>query len=122
MQRSLKYLKDRGWQCAIVEKWIAYPAAVQQKLGIPGIRVDVWGFGDILACRTVVSESGRAVRQIALFQTTDMSSLSKHRTKAESVSELALWKEAGGLAVLHAWAKRGERGKRKTWQLTHINL
>lgn len=118
MQRSLKHLREQGWQCAPVERWIPYPKDIAAKLGMPGIRVDVWGFGDILACRYLPPDPS----SIALFQTTDITSLAKHRNKAANLVELRRWKEAGGLAFLHAWAKRGPRGKRKTWKLTEIRL
>jgi len=124
MQRSLKHLRDRGWQCAPVERWIPYPPDVQKKLGMPGIRVDVWGFGDILACRRFRPDGVALVEvwEIALFQTTDITSMAKHRTKMENLVELRRWKEAGGLAFLHAWGKKGPRGKRKTFVLTEIPL
>jgi len=121
MQQSLKYLRDHGWQCAVVERWIQFGPEGQSKMGMPGIRVDVWGFGDILACR-YFNELPVPTKETALFQTTDMSSLSKHRTKAENIAELKRWKECGNLAFLHAWAKRGPRGKRKVWTLTEVRL
>lgn len=124
MQQSLKYLRDHGWQCAVVERWIQFGPEGQAKLGMPGIRVDVWGFGDILACRRSKPDGVALVDvyEIALFQTTDITSKSKHLAKAENILELKCWKDAGGLAFLHAWAKRGPRGKRKVWTLTEVRL
>jgi hypothetical protein len=49
-QRSLKHLRDNGWTVVIVEKWI--PVAGDWKRGK---RVDVWGFGDLLACRPALA-------------------------------------------------------------------
>jgi len=106
MQRSLKHLKDNGWTVAIVEKWKKFPG---MKIGV---RQDVWGFGDILACRSFSEPY-----QIALVQTTDHTSISKHRAKILAIPEFEKWKSAGGLVLLHGWAKRGPRGKRKVWTL-----
>ena len=107
-QRSLKHLRDLGWQCAIVEKWI--PPRGKMPFGM---RVDVWGFGDILACRALPSNGD--VGEIALIQTTDASSHSKHKEKILALPEYRKWKEAGGWVFLHSWGKRGPRGKRKVW-------
>ena len=47
MQRSLEHLRKQGWQVGIVERRIPPRPPV-----IPyGRTIDVWGFGDILACR-----------------------------------------------------------------------
>ena len=43
-QRSLKELRDRGYIVHIVEKYIKHPNMAFGK------RIDVWGFGDLLAC------------------------------------------------------------------------
>ena len=125
MQRSLKHLTHAGWQCAIVERW--KPRFDKVKGMIPyGVRVDVWGFGDILACRLVnsadslldaVNRTKVRVKEIALVQTTDATSFSKHKAKILAIPEFQKWKDAGGIVLLHGWAKRGPRGKRKTWTL-----
>lgn len=50
-QRSLKELRENGWIAHVVEKWINIPNAPGG-----GKRIDVWGFGDILACRPRILE------------------------------------------------------------------
>lgn len=52
--RSLKRLRENGWIAWVVEKWI--PPRGKMKFGI---RQDVWGFGDILACRPEIFEACR---------------------------------------------------------------
>jgi hypothetical protein len=109
-QRSLSYLRKRGWQVAIVEKWI--PARGNMKFGR---RIDVWGFGDLLACR--------GGDQIALIQCFPAARWNDHVEKLklpEIASAVEWWKGAGGLVFLHGWVKRnkgGIRGARKEWQL-----
>jgi len=106
--RSMKYLRDKGWQVARVERWNPFAH----------IRQDVWRFGDILACRRAVILDGKGfVYGIALVQSTSVSNFSKRRTKILALAESQEWKAAGGLVLLHGWGKQGPRGKRKTWQL-----
>ena len=98
-QRSLKILRSRGLTCAIVERWNPYAK----------IRQDLLGFGDILA---IGVELG-----IALVQTTSGSNHDARKDKIRAEPRAQNWKDAGGVIVLHSWAKRGARGKRKTWTL-----
>jgi len=114
-QRSLAHLRRNGWQAAIVEKWI--PPRGKMKFGV---RVDVWGFGDILACREVPSETGIVYGQIALVQTFPQARWKDHISDLLHIHELHQWKVCGGIVIFHGWAlkpKDGIRGARKTWQL-----
>lgn len=113
-QRSLKYLRDNGWQCAIVEKWI--PPRGNMKFGI---RQDVWGFGDILACRRVPDY------QIALIQTFPLARWKDHMVKLRAIPELRFWQLCGGIVLMHGWAfkpKDGVRGAKKVWTLREETL
>jgi hypothetical protein len=145
-QRSLKYLRERGWQCAIVEKWL--PARGTMKFGV---RQDVWGFGDILACRpkvygeicsrckgtgaeflevrnqtiscNVCFGKGQLLvseKTIALIQTFPMARWKDHAEKLAAIPELQKWKSSGGIVIIHGWAlkpKDGIRGAKKVWTL-----
>jgi hypothetical protein len=118
-QRSLKYLRDKGAQCAIVEKWL--PARGKMKFGV---RIDVWGFGDILACwRRYDPKRGDA--QIALIQTFPLARWKDHAEKLAAIPELQNWKAAGGIVLMHGWAlkpKDGIRGAKKVWTLREQEL
>lgn len=98
-QRSLKHLRDAGWTACIVEKFNSFCK----------IRIDAFGFGDLLACKPP--------GMIALVQTTTGTHLAERREKILSLTEHADWKAAGGIIILHGWAKQGPRGKRKRWTL-----
>jgi hypothetical protein len=124
-QRSLAHLRRNGWQSAIVEKWIAPRGKMKF-----GVRVDVWGFGDILACRPpvmlpyLVGSNDFKVKyskpQIALIQTFPLARWKDHWEKLLRITELKTWQDAGGMVIMHGWAfkpKDGIRGARKTWQL-----
>lgn len=109
-QRSLKYLRDNGWTVCIVEKWI--PPRGTMKFGV---RIDAFGFGDLLACKESEYDC-----HIALVQTTDHTSFSKHKLKILAIPEFQKWKEAGGMVFLHGWRKGpkdGVRSARKVWIL-----
>jgi hypothetical protein len=108
-QRSLAHLRKNGWTACVVEKWI--PPRGTMKFGR---RIDAFGFGDILACRR---GEPALFGDIALVQTTVMSSMAAHKAKILALSEFQKWKDADGVVVLHGWAKRGPRGKRKLWTL-----
>lgn len=115
-QRSLKYLRDNGWTVCIVEKWI--PPRGKMPFGV---RIDAFGFGDLLACRY---QAGHMVGEIALVQTTGapMSGgwFAQHKAKILAIPEFQAWKTAGGTVLLHGWQKRpkdGVRGARKVWTL-----
>ena len=114
-QRSLAYLRKEGWMVCVVEKFL--PARGTMKFPR---RIDAFGFGDLLACRSGMFHRDGVIHptaQIALVQTTDASSFSKHKDKLVTLSEFHNWKAAGGIVVLHGWGKRGARGKKKTWTL-----
>lgn len=126
LQRSKKFLTDNGWQVAIVEKFL-------QKFGNMKFprRVDVWGFGDLLACRhRIITTDGprglatewREVNEIALIQCCPGASHAQHKEKILAIPERLTWKAAGGIVLLHSWSKKGPRGKMKRWTLREEQL
>jgi len=112
-QRSLAHLKKNGWSVCIVEKYIKHP---NMRFGR---RIDAFGFGDLLACATD-AETGEGM--IALIQCTALSERQRHIEKILPIPEFEEWKKAGGIVLLHCWAKRGPRGKMKRWILKEESL
>ncbi len=113
VQRSLNYLRGNGWQAAIVERWI--PPRGKMKFGV---RIDVWGFGDILACKP-------STNSFAIVQTFPLARWKDHTLKLSAIPELQVWKKCGGVVLIHGWAlkpKNGVRGTKKTWQLREETL
>lgn len=109
-QRSLAHLRKEGWTVCVVEKFNSFCK----------IRIDAFGFGDLLAIRPATTDcTGAKIAQIALVQATadNGGHMANRRTKILSLAESAEWKRAGGIILLHAWGKKGARGERKTWQL-----
>lgn len=104
-QRSLAKLRKDGWTVAITEKWNPYAR----------IRQDLFGFIDLLAIRPEMTLA---------VQTTSGSNAAARVTKIRE-SPVALQWLAGyphRQIVVHSWAKRGERGKRKLWDCVVIPI
>ena len=121
LQRSKAYLERNGWQVAIVEKWI--PPRGKMKFGV---RIDVWGFGDLLACFPATTFENtpmgpiKVPGKVALVQTFPQDRWKDHLEKLESIPEVKTWRDSGGIVYLHGWAfkpKNGVRGAKKVWTL-----
>jgi hypothetical protein len=124
--RSLKHLRDNGFIATKVE----------QVLHMPGrpfpMKRDAFGFGDLLI-------AGPPGYGAGLVQVTDSSSIT-HRIKkiqgiakdltdekqvkeAIAANENAIkWLTSGNHIMVHGWAKRGPRGKRKRWTLDERHI
>jgi hypothetical protein len=88
----MAYLRKQGYIVATVERWVP-------RLHI---RLDLWHFGDLLACHP-----GR--KEIVLVQVTTLPNLSSRIAKTKRQPELAQWLAAGGKVQVHGWAKRNGR-------------
>lgn len=101
--RSLKYLRQQGMLAGVVERFN------------PGARCynDLFGFIDI-----VVLDGAPGVLGV---QTTTVSNQAARMTKITSdalAEPIRRWLGAGNRIHVHGWAKKGPRGKRKTWQVS----
>lgn len=99
-QRTLAECRKRGWTAQVVERFNSYTKR----------RIDLFGVIDLV----VITPGG-----ILGIQTTSGSggNHSARMLKARTEPRLRLWLEAGGKFEVWSWAKRGARGKRKTWTL-----
>ena len=100
--RSLARLRRAGALAQVVERY--NPHAKR--------RVDLFGFIDIVALDGKPGTLG--------VQTTSADHISHRLAKLreECAAAMTRWLEAGNRLVIHGWAKRGPRGKRKVWTLT----
>lgn len=89
-QRSLKHLRELGYQAQVVEQWNAYAK----------VRIDLWGCIDILAIRP-----GEPVLGV---QCTSPSNLSQRVAKCRELGQT--WLSTG--SRLEAWAFRKLKGHR----------
>ena len=100
-------LRKEGWLCASVEKFLTARGTMK----FPR-RIDVYGFGDILACR---EKSDFHPVQTALVQACTTGDMPKRRAKILAEPRAGVWMRCGNLILLVGWAKRGPRGKVKRW-------
>ena len=105
-QRSLAYIR-KEWPeavCAIVERWNPYAK----------VRQDLFGFIDILVCLR---------HQVIAIQTTSDSNVAARVAKIEATPAAAIWLQSPTRRiVVHGWAKKGPRGKRKVWTLREVEV
>ncbi|MFQ5589579.1 MAG: hypothetical protein ACE5HE_00310 [Phycisphaerae bacterium] len=102
--RSLRKLRKEGYFCAVVEKWNPYVKT----------RHDLFGFADIIAVLR---------NDVVLVQTTSGAHVAARVSKILSLQSAALWLDSPNRhIVVHGWAKRGPRGKRKLWDCRVINV
>jgi hypothetical protein len=97
--RSLALLREDGCLVAIVEKFVRFPP--------PGHRVDLWGFGDLLACKPGFAPM--------IVQTTTADHQAERIAKIKASPHFETICASGFRVICHGWRKGGERGKRKTW-------
>jgi len=100
-QRSLKYMRDIGFIAQVVERYNPYAK----------VRVDLFGFIDIVAIDTIKS-------QLVGVQVTSQSNVSARIKKIQGLETPDYWRNAGGRIEVHGWAKKGKAKTRKTWQIT----
>lgn len=91
-QRSLKFLRDKGWYCEIVEHWNSFAR----------LRKDMLGFVDIFCIH-------RETGEIKLVQTTSASNVSARINKITAHENLPLVRKAGMGIEVHGWS-RGRNG------------
>lgn len=100
-QRTLNYLRRRGYLCHVGERWNAH---VKRKDGGMGIRQDVWGIGDVIAIKPG--------EKTQLVQCTSASHLAAHVKKIEESPHFKTVVESDWLLVIHSWKKVKHR-----WQV-----
>jgi len=109
-ERTLKLLRDDGWTCDMIERWIRNP-----KHPAGGFRKDYLGFGDILAFRGP---------EVAIVQSCG-SAYAQHLKTILSIPQAADWARWHKLYLI-AWRKvkykRG--GKLKIWKprIAHFHV
>mgnify|MGYP001570703807 CR=1 FL=1 len=77
------------------------------------IRQDLFGFVDLVCL---------GEREIVAIQTTSGSNFSARVNKVCAHPNTRRWLAAGGIILIHAWAKKGARGKVKHWALTERQI
>jgi hypothetical protein len=101
-QRSKAHAKALGYTVAIVEHWNSFAR----------IRQDLFGFGDLLCMKPNTP--------LLLVQTTNSGNISSRVNKIAALPESSAWLSTGNQIEVWGWAKRGAKGKRKTWTIKKV--
>ena len=92
--RSMAWLREHGYHAEVVEQ--------TKRVGVPGKmkvwKVDLWGFGDLLAIRR---------GEVLCVQTTSWSNVSARVCKITDSPLLPLVREAGIRITVHGWHADG---------------
>lgn len=101
--RSMKWLRDRGWEVGRVEQpWNPHRRRT----------LDLFGFADLIAFRGV---------ETLLVQVTSADNVSSRVNKVGASDIARAWQTGGRLIEVHGWALRGAAGKRKRWTVRRLN-
>lgn len=117
LQRSREELKKQGYATWIVEKPFNPYTKRREDLfnlfDVIGIRGDLAGVTGIQACGEDVAAHVNKV----IHGYTDAKGL-----EIPANPYLRVWLQSGNRAFIWAWRKRGEKGKRKLWELREIQF
>ena len=117
LQRSREELKRQGYATWIVEKpFNPYTKRREDLFGLfdlVALRGDIQGVTGVQAC----GEDCAGHIEKVLRGWTDSSG-----KKWSPNPYLRMWLQSGNRAFIWAWRKRGERGKRKTWELREVEF
>ena len=105
----MKLLRERGYIVCRVEQRIPHSFITR----------DAFNFGDLLAADPGWKSGSPSV---ALIQVTTTSHLNNREQKIRDLPDAWQWIAAGARILLHGWAKRGARGKRKMWTCTEKEI
>jgi len=101
VERSLKWYRKQGWYAYSVSRYVSQAKRT----------VDFANFADIIAYSP-------ALGCIVACQSTTTANQAARVSKILALESAGAWWKAGGDIVVHGWAKKGARGKRKLWELT----
>lgn len=104
-KRSLDLVRGRGMVAQIVEHWNAFAR----------VRQDLFGVIDVVVLDVA---NGRTIG----VQTTSGPNVASRIQKIYDTPTARAWVQAGNRLVVHGWAQRGARGKRKLWTCREVEI
>lgn len=117
LQRSREELKRQGFDTWIVEKpfnqWTKRREDLYNCIDLIGCRKDQQGVIGIQACGEDVSNHISKIME---------GSTTPRGNRIEPIKHLVNWLGSGNTFFIWAWRKRGDRGKRKTWELREVEF
>jgi hypothetical protein len=103
-ERTLKYFRDYGWQIGVVERWIERTRK----------RVDLFGFGDLVAFKPGDHFWGQ---EPYIIQATSTANISSRVAKIKSIDAARDWMDVGGILVI-GWKKYATPVGGRWWRPT----
>lgn len=103
-QRTLKYLRDRGYTVAVTERWNPHAK----------VRNDLFGWIDLVALEPDTAIIG--------IQCTSGANVSARVEKIKVSEEARTWQSCGGKVVVIGWRKVKAGAKKATWQPRMIGM
>src|ERR1017187_3082739 len=109
--RTLKLLRSRGYICDTVEKWKRFPDRKKEPCAhcgntpLIGVRVDLFGFADLIAIRACQVNADNHPVEVAFVQVTSASNHAARRNKILASSEAKLCILAGCSILIQSWKK-----------------
>lgn len=103
-------MRDRGYHAFVVERWNSFAH----------IRIDFAGFADILCFKQDQGNPAQNGNGVIAIQATSTDNVSARLQKIRQNPFVRDFLVCGNQLIVQGWAKRGERGKRKTYQLREI--
>ena len=112
-QRTLQALRKRGLQAAVVERWVPYSGSDKTKRRSGGVRVDAFGFIDILA---IDPERGAIIAVQSCAATGHAKRKAKILSECRTAAEQ--WLRCGGVIEIWSWRKSPQKrgSKRMVWK------
>lgn len=104
-QRTLALLRAAGMVAQVVERWNAFARK----------RVDLFGVVDVVALDLA---HGRTIG----VQTTSGTNVAVRIEKIYATEAARHWLLCGNRLVVHGWAKRGARGRRKVFTCREVEI
>ena len=112
-QRALAECKRRGWTAQVVEKWNPHARVRQDLFGV----IDLVAIVPPAIAPAIGVPCSVSSGCIVGIQACAGSSHAARMTKVRAEPRAAEWVNAGARLLVWSFAKRGARGKRKTWTL-----
>lgn len=124
-QRTLEFLRTRGWRACVVEQRLAIPGSKFVK-----VTRDAFGFGDILAIRQdtpgafmlQVTTRPHVNSHIDKVMDDTMENRKGDRVPNKIRDNLIVWLSAGNRFEIWGWDKGGARDEAKGWRFRRMRF
>lgn len=121
LQRTLEYLRDKGWHCDVTERWLMGANIRKDFLGLAdggAVRHDFKGTWYFNACE----DNGAVAEHIKAYLDGGIRKSGKHKGEPFPPNPHLPVLLCGNRFSIFGWGKRGGRGERKVWTLRLVEF